>query len=160
MARVLIPQNSRIYNQNPRGSSTATVLMKGNNPFERPIRMTNARLAGGAIPGMSGLGDDSTGYDTGEGNINASGQAVTAPGPNSAAAPGIDWTKLLTGVATAGAQVGTAALNQRINTIGGNTKLPVVNANAKPASSSVMPWAIGGGALVVGLGLLFLMIRK
>ncbi len=145
MARVLMPTMPRSYNHNPRGSSTATVVMKGDNPFERRTIMTNSRLAGGALPGMSGLGD-----------------AAPAPAPAAAAT---DWTGVAAALAQAGVQIGGQAIaahyapNQPLSTPV-IQQLQAINPNAqRPQQSSVLPWALGGGALVLGLGVLYLMVR-
>jgi hypothetical protein len=62
MARVMVPQQRRTYNHNPRGSATAVVTMKGNNPFERALAGPEGlvRVQRGILPGMGywGLGDD------------------------------------------------------------------------------------------------------
>lgn len=151
MARVLIPVMRRTYDHNPRGSATATVMMKGNNPFEQRSLLVNGKLAGGALPGMSGLGD----------------AAAPAPAP---AAPATDWNTVAQQLAQAAIQVGgsvaTGAINQRYATnqrlpAVGSTQIPVVNSNSvyQPRASWA-PWAIGGGVLGVGLVAILLLRRK
>jgi hypothetical protein len=61
MAKVMVPVQPRIYNHNPRGSATAVVTMKGNNPFERALAGPEGlvQVRAGIMPGMGywGLGD-------------------------------------------------------------------------------------------------------
>jgi hypothetical protein len=151
MARVLLPVMARQYDPNPRGSATTTVIMKGNNPFERTSTMVNGRLAGGALPGMSGLGEAAP---------------AAAPAAPAAPAAGTDWGAVAAAIAQAGVQVGSQAIqhhyavNQPIpSTI--TNYLPVVNPNVRPAPKKAwVPWAVGGGTLVLGVGLIFLFMRK
>lgn len=151
MARVLTPVMQRRYDFNPRGSATATVVMKGNNPFEQRSHLVNSQLASGALPGMSGLGNT---------------PAPAAPAP----APATDWNTVAQQLAQAAIQVGgtvaTGAINQhyapnqRIPAVT-SAQIPVVNANYNPQPrANWAPWAIGGAVLVGGVGLLLLMRRK
>jgi hypothetical protein len=157
MARVLIPITPRRYNYNPRGSSTAQVTMRSDNPFERPTRIVNAPRS--MLPGMGFIGEGEDGS-----------AAPTAP-----ADTGFDWTKLLTGVATAATPIAQQVVQNRIQELYGpqpaalvgptmsllpgqtGAKLPVM---VPPAKKSVVPWAIGGGVLLLGIAALFLMRKK
>jgi len=129
----------RSYNPNPRGSSTTTVIMKSNNPFESSISLHN----GGALPGMSGLG---------------AAAPTTAPAP--APAAGFDWTSLANSLTTAGVNVGGQLATNRINQLYGPkpqplsapgvTYLPVGMPSSQP--KRWLPIAIiGGGVVVAGL---------
>jgi hypothetical protein len=150
MARVLIPVNPRRYNYNPRGSSTAQVTMRSDNPFERPTQLMNASR--GMLPGMGFIGDDA------------------APAP---ADTGIDWTKILTGVATAATPVAQQVIQNRIQQLYGPKPAALVGptmsllpgqtgaALPRPAPKrSILPWAIGGGVLLIGIGALFMLRKK
>src|SRR5271156_4415755 len=132
MAIALHPVMARRYNHNPRGSATSHVVMKANNPWERKSQLMNApasQMHGGALPGMSGLGDD-------------------IPTSNATAIPTTDMTAL-----TAALSAGTALATARIQSLYGSaaTALPIVNPNAPkpgvpaPAPSSAMPLLIGIG---------------
>lgn len=142
MAVVKAPFVARRYNHNARGSATATVLMRANNPWERRSTLMNSPLAGGALPGMSGLGD--------------ADPLPTSNGTDMAAA----GATALTTAFGAAQQLATARIMQLYGN--GATALPIANANAKPAvaaapSSSALPIVLG----VSGLALVaFLFLRK
>jgi hypothetical protein len=85
MARVLVPQNPRRYNHNPRGSSTAVVTMKANNPFERALAGPEGlrRVPGAQLPGMGfwGMGDDPAATDPMAAFNSAFGASATPAAP-------------------------------------------------------------------------------
>jgi hypothetical protein len=151
MARVLIPLNPRRYNYNPRGSSTAQVTMRADNPFERPTQLMNASR--GMLPGMGFIGDDA------------------APAPADA---GFDWTKILTGVATAATPIAQQVIQNRIQQLYGPKPAALVGPTMSllpgqtgaqvpmplPKKKSILPWAIGGGVLLLGIGALVMMRKK
>ena len=153
MARVLMPTMARRYNPNPRGSSTTTVTMRSHNPFESRVSLLNG-MGGGALPGMSGLGD----------NNDAEAMATTpTPAAPAASAGAFDWTALAQSLATAGVQVGGQLATNRVNqlygpaakplTAAGAVKLPVGTPLSQP--STILPWAIAGGGVVLAGILLF-----
>lgn len=170
MARVLMPTMRRSYDHNPRGgSSTATVMMRADNPFERRAVLVPHRSD--ALPGMSGLGAEE-----------AAAAPVAAPAP----ATGFSWgdigSKLLSSVIdfggalaakewltpppapqlpAAGAQTLTAQGAQQLPstqaagmTAPGITPMGPGYAMIAPPTGGFaryMPWAVAGlGALVVG----------
>lgn len=142
MARILMPTMARRYNANPKGSSTTTVTMKSNNPFESRV----ALLSGGALPGMSGLGEE-------PGN-----QPATTP-----AAAGFDWTALAQSIAGAGVQVGGQLATNRIQQLYGPKPQQLTGPGAVPLPIGIpyaqpkswMPWAIMGGGVVLAGVMLF-----
>lgn len=154
MARVLIPVHARRYNPNPRGSSTTTVMMRADNPFESRSTIINGQRSG-SMPGMGGLGDAP---------VPATSPVSSAP---AAASTGIDWTKLLTGVSQVGVQVGGQLAQNAIQQHYG--QLPAQQPMLLPTQthpglrvaqpSSWVPIAVIGGAAVLGIGILF-MARK
>jgi hypothetical protein len=146
MAVALTPVMARRYNHNPRGSATSTVVMKSNNPWERKSTLMNApssRLSGGALPGMSGLGDDIP---------TSNGTPIPTTG-----------TSDLTAAIGAGVALATARISQLYG--GGASALPILNSNAKPPlppgapapSSSALPMLIGIGGIGV---VVYLFLRK
>jgi hypothetical protein len=142
MARVLLPVMRRNYNPNPRGSATSTVTMAANNPFESRMHVVNA------IPGMSGLGD-------------------VAPVAPAAPAPAFNWAQLATGISQAGVQIGTGlatnAINQRYGQLPAQGAVPLPTSTSMmyaPRPASWLPYAIVGGAVVVGGAILLLMRGK
>jgi len=154
MARVMIPQNPSVYNDN--AGSTTVVRMRANNPFEstRLSMGTSAASRRGKPGRLAGLGDGEE-YDT---------MASEAP----AADTGFDWSKLVTGLTSGALTVGTALATNRINTLYGPTTTslaPVVTTAAGtrivtvPAPASKLPWIIGGVA-VLGVLAVVLMRRK
>ncbi len=140
MARILMPTMARRYNPNPRGSSTTTVTMKSNNPFEHRVSLHDAN----ALPGMSGLGDNNT-------------EASMATTPAPAAPGGFDWGALANTLAQTGVSVGGQLATNRIQQLygpkpqplqaAGSTYLPVGIPYAQP--KSWLPWAIIGGGVVL-----------
>lgn len=160
MARVLIPVMPRRYNHNPVGSSTATVIMKANNPFEAPVRQVSRRS--GSLPGMGAL-DIVAPLQT------ASQDALKA----GATSGGIDWSSLATtGLQTGINILGTAGQNvvnklippasQPLSApqsvlLPGQPGAPPVAYIQTPAPSK-LPWIIGG-VVVLG-GVLLLTLRK
>jgi len=150
MARVLIPVMPRRYNANPRGSATTTVTMAGDNPFERQVNVLNSTRS--MLPGMGALG-----ITDGPSVPTDSQPPVT---PAEAAAAGVDWSKILTGLTNAGAQLAIAKLTPPLPKTTGITPIPVGGPFHMPAKSSVLPWAIGVGVVVVGLGAFLLLRRK
>jgi len=147
MARVLIPVYKRRYNPNPKGSSTTQVLMPSDNPFERRTSIVNQSRT--MMPGMGGLGDI----------------APVAP-----ASTGINWGAITQGAVTAGTQVGQVALTNAVNKILPPPKpVPMQYPQAQPLpmsyspaaqKKSILPWAIGGGVLVLGIGALLMLRGK
>jgi hypothetical protein len=149
MAIALYPEMRRRYDPNPKGSATAQVMMASDNPFERRVSLVNSGRS--MMPGMGALG----------------AEAAAAPVP----ATGVDWTAIATGALQAGTQVGQTALTNAVNRVlpppkpvtlsaPQATYMPVVNPVVAPAKPSIMPWVIGGGVAVLGLGALFLVMRK
>lgn len=145
MARVLMPTMARRYNPNPRGSSTTTVTMKSNNPFESNIQLHNAN----ALPGMSGLG-------------NVAPAPATSPNPMAAQAPsgGFDWTGLMNAIGQTGVQVGGQLATNRIQELYGPKPQPLTAPGAQYLPVGVplaqpkpwLPWAlVGGGVLAAGV---------
>lgn len=143
MARVLMPTMARRYNPNPRGSSTTTVTMKSNNPFESRVSLHES----GALPGMSGLGADTL---------------ATSPAPMAAQAPsgGFDYTALLNSIAQAGVSVGGQLATNRIQELYGPKPQPLSAAGAQYLPVGVpyaqpKPWLpvaiIGGGVVLAGV---------
>lgn len=186
MARVLIPQNARIYNQNPKGSATAVVTMRAENPFEggrsslvrnRANIPTVATLAGvgrsSAMPGMGGVARTS-------GALPGMGEDAAAP-----ASTGFDFSSLLNTGIQAITSVGTNLVNNRVATLYGpstqavttpqmqSASSPTINVMSPTGATSQQPiiiqapaaktnWLpialIGGGAAV--LAIIFLMKKK
>lgn len=160
MARVLIPQNPRRYNFNPKGSSTAVVTMKGHNPFERrpgpeglaPMtRRVRGSLAG--VAGMSGLGD---------------GPVLGPPSPaatDSGSTP-INWAAIAQATATAIQPLATAEAARLLPKaptipIPGQTPTALpVGYTVVPKPASKMPWIVGGIGAVAALGVLFMVMRR
>lgn len=146
MAVVLTPVMARRYNHNPRGSATSTVVMKSNNPWERSstlMNAPNARLSGGALPGMSGLGDD-------------------VPTSNGTPIP-TTGTSDLTAAIGAGMALATARIQQLYG--GGASALPIANSNARPPLAPAAPAPAGSSLpLIIGIGgiglVAYLFLRK
>jgi hypothetical protein len=164
MHRVLTPVNPRTYDQNPRGSATATVTMRGRNPFagEVPVVLH----PGSAIPGMSGMqGLSGLGTDS-------AGATPTSEG-NSA------MTNLLSTIVGAATQVGTTLATARINQLYAPSSTPLPTSGSQqisqnsvqtlplgpqstlvyPQQPSKLPWILGGLG-VAGLALAFVLTRR
>ncbi len=155
MARVLVPVMPRRYNHNPVGSSTAVVTMRGSNPFESGVaglkRVSSypGQLAG---LGAAGLGDAPI---MGPPNPNATDSGTTP----------INWAGMVQSVATAAQPLisaqATRLLSPQVNTIAGQylpQPLPV-NPQLMQPKSSKMPYVLVGAG-VLGLGLVFLLMRR
>jgi hypothetical protein len=146
MAVVQVPIMARRYNHNPRGSSTSTVVMKSNNPWDRKSQLVNASsatLRGGALPGMSGLGDD-------------------IPTTNATPIP-TTGTSDLTAAIGAAAALATARVQQLYGA--GSSALPIANANARPPLAPGAPAPAGSSLpLIIGIGgiglVAYLFLRK
>lgn len=166
MAQVLIPQNARRYNHNPRGSATAVVTMKGLNPFEGGRRAV-IEHPGSALPGMSGL----------EG-LSGLGEAQ---GATPTAEAGGAMTDILSNIVKAATTVGTTLATARINELypaqspqsipsQGSQQIsqsqintlplgPQSTVSYPPAPASKLPWILGAVG-IAGLGLAFFLSRK
>ncbi len=157
MARVIIPQNARTYNQNPQGSSTTTVMMKAQNPFENrnvgrdgmtPImRAQRGSLAGlGADPPL--LGPPSPAQ------------------PEGSTGTGINWGAIAAATATA-IQPLASAEAQRLITKGSQQipgasgfVLPVGQQPYPPKPASKLPWILTGVGVLGLVVAVVLVMRK
>lgn len=159
MARVLIPTNPRRYNPNPRGSATTTVTMRSDNPFERGVRASNARM----LPGMGALEIPSS--------LTQSLPASTVEAAKSTT--GINWGGITENLLNTAVKVGGDIATTKLGTPKAQPMqtptiqyLQAVNPSAYAAeimpgqsTASKMPMiliAIG----VVGLGAVFLLRKK
>ena len=162
MARVLIPVMPRRYNHNPVGSSTATVIMKANNPFEAPVRQVSRRS--GSLPGMGAI------------DVNALQSSAQETLQASATRSGFNWGEVGTNLAQTGISIlGTAGQNivnklvppptttltaPSAVMIPGqpNQGAPAVPYYQQAPAPSKLPWILGGVAVLGGV--LFLTMRK
>lgn len=158
MARVLIPMNPRRYDHNPKGSSTAVVTMKGNNPFEnrnvgRDGMQPMLRRQRG---GLAGLGDDAVQYGP-------PSPPATAP---ATPASSINWGAIAQATATAIQPLATAEaqrLLQKQTAIPMSSQAPTalpVGYRPAVAAPSKLPWILGGVGAVAAIGVLFLVLRR
>jgi hypothetical protein len=159
MARVLIPQNIRRYDHNPKGSSTAVVTMKGHNPFERrPGPEGLAPMMHRVRGGLAGLGDTAVQYGP-----PPPPAATPAPAP---ATTGINWGAIAQATATAIQPLAAAEaqrLLQRQTAVPMNYTAPSslpVGYQPVAAPKSKMPWIVGGVGAVAAIGVLFLVLRR
>jgi len=160
MARVLIPVMPRRYNHNPVGSSTATVMMKANNPFEAPVRQVSRRS--GSLPGMGSL------------DVTALQSSAQETLQASATSSGFNWAQVGTSLAQTGIDIlGTAGqniVNKLVPPPSTTLKAPSAILlpgqpgagapalqYAQPAPSK-LPWILGGVAVLGGV--LFFTMRK
>jgi hypothetical protein len=104
-----------------------------------PARRARPTVSRSFMPGMSGLGDAATGYDTGEGNINAAGVPVDTGTPS--------WLTALTTGLNAGAQTTSSVMASK--TAAAQAKAAQSTAAAEQARADQMRQSAmitGGGA--------------
>lgn len=135
MARVIVPQNPRVYNPNARGAVTTLVHMKANNPFEngRAIVTKPALMRRGALAGL--------------------GEGEAAPAP-AATGSGIDWGSLAEKAASIGTGVITALNPPPV------AAAPKIIVNAPAGMSTTTKVLIAGGVAAVGILALVLVMKK
>ena len=155
MARVLIPTHARRYNPNPRGSATATVTMRSDNPFERGVRAVNGRM----LPGLGALEVPST--------LTQALPSSTVEAAKSTT--GINWGGMFENLANTAIKVGgDVATSKLVKPVAqplpsqGITTLPVVQPviqYGQEMRSSKLPMILLGLG-VIGLGAVFLLRKK
>jgi len=152
MARVLQPVMRRTYDHNPRGSSTATVRMAAQNPFEGRVSMATRS----AMPGMGAI--DLTQIPT-----------------NTAGGMGfnVDWGNIIEKGAENAIKIGSEFASNRIDRLYGPKPVPLqapaaVLLPGQPGATrfpvygvpapSKLPWIIGGAAVLGAVA--FVVLRK